>query len=79
MISNWKPYSQVTPTAVSVGCGDDPPDPLERRFGIDEKHRHVDHVVERAAGRAQHRVQVVERAADLRAQLRLGRTVVAAL
>ena len=21
LISNWKPYSQVTPTAVTVGCG----------------------------------------------------------
>ncbi|KAG1188911.1 hypothetical protein G6F35_014175 [Rhizopus arrhizus] len=54
------------------------PDGFELGCGIDHEDRHVDDVVERASGRFQDGVQIVERPPDLRLKVRLRRAVLAA-
>ncbi len=58
--------------------GHDRPGLLEVLLRIDQEHGHVDHVIEGAAGGSQHRIEILEGAAHLGFEVRLGRTVLAA-
>src|SRR5690554_2563934 len=53
------------------------PDAVEDRLRIDEKHGHVDYVVEGTARRLENFVQIVEGTSDLGVQLGLRRAVLA--